>query len=132
MNPRKLTTKPVGAAEARGRYQVAEKYLEVARLIGTEDGAAINVCVGVAVLAGIAAGDACCASSLGERYSGTDHHAAAGLLERVNPKLGRLLRNLVELKGASHYGHQLLTVANRTAALRHANELVAAARLRTS
>ena len=131
MNPRKLPTKPIGAAEARGRRKVAETYLEVAHLISNEDGTAINVCVGMAVLAGIAAADAICAASLGERYSGTDHHAAASLLERVDPRLGRVLRSLVELKGASHYGHQLLTISNRTAALRNAAALVTVAVHRT-
>ncbi|AWB93414.1 hypothetical protein [Aeromicrobium chenweiae] len=60
---------------------MGRKYLEVAELVASEDGAAINVCVGTAVLAGIAAADAICAAALGEDYSGTDHAAAASLLE---------------------------------------------------
>lgn len=39
---------------------MAVKYFEVAQLVEAEDGAALNVCVGVAVLAGIAAADAIC------------------------------------------------------------------------
>ena len=58
MSPKRLTTKATQPGEGRGRRQVAEKYLEVANLIDSEDGTALNVCVGVAVLAGIAAGDA--------------------------------------------------------------------------
>ena len=40
----------------------------------------MNVCVGLAVLAGIAAGDAICLSATGERYAGTDHPADADLV----------------------------------------------------
>lgn len=130
MSPKKLTTKPTKPGEGRGRRQVAERYLEVARLIDSEDGTAINVCVGVAVLAQIAAADAICAAALGERHSGQDHEAAADVLARVNPKLAKLLRDLVTLNTTSHYGFGLLTAAERRTALRCATALVAEARLR--
>lgn len=58
MSPSKLSTRPADKGWGRGRARVAEKYLEVAGVVDDEDGAAINVCVGLAVLAGIAAGDA--------------------------------------------------------------------------
>lgn len=61
----------------------------MAELVESEDGQAVNVCVGLVVLAGIAAADAICASALGASYSGTDHAAAASLLERVDGDLGR-------------------------------------------
>lgn len=130
MSPKKLQTKKTQPGEGRGRRQVAEKYLEVAKLIDSEDGAAINVCVGVAVLAGIAAGDAICAAALGERSSGQDHEAAADVLARVDRKLGKLLRDLVTLKSMSHYGFGLLSPAQRRTALRGATALVADARIR--
>lgn len=130
MSPKKLTTKATRPGDGRGRRQVAEKYLDVANLIDSEDGAAINVCVGVAVLAGIAAADAICAAALGERYSGQDHEAAAELLARVDTNLGKQLRNLVALKTTSHYGFGLLSPTQRKAALRCASALVAEARLR--
>lgn len=130
MSPKKLPTRNVQSGEGRGRRMVAEKYLDVAELIDSEDGAAINVCVGVAVLAGIAAGDAICAAALGERYAGQDHVAAAELLERVDPTLGKQLRDLVAMKSVSHYGHGLLTPRNRSSALRCARALVVEARLR--
>ena len=130
MSPKRLTTKATQPGEGRGRRQVAEKYLEVANLIDSEDGTALNVCVGVAVLAGIAAGDAVCAAALGERYSGQDHEAAADVLSRVDPKLGKQLRDLVTLKSISHYGFGLLSPAQRKTALRCASALVAEARLR--
>jgi hypothetical protein len=130
MSPKKVQTRRAQPGEGRGRRQVAEKYLEVASLIDSEDGAAINVCVGVAVLAGIAAADAICAAALGERYSGPDHEVAVEVLSRVDAKLGKQLRDLVTLKTTSHYGFGLLTASQRKAALRCATALVADARLR--
>ena len=130
MTPKKLPLKDISKTEGRERRRVAEKYLEVAELISSEEGVAINVAVGVAVLAGIAASDAICAAALGQRYSGPDHDAAADLLERVDGELAKQLRDLVALKGASHYGATLLSAAQRTVALRRAGALVAEARLR--
>lgn len=130
MSPKKLTTRQADRGAARGRPKVAEKYLEVAELVATDDGAAVNVAVGLAALAGIAAGDAICIAATGERYSGKDHAAAAELLERVDRNLGRKLRTLAALKPASHYGDTLLSVSDRTKALRAARALVAAAATR--
>jgi hypothetical protein len=130
MSPKAVQTRTTQPGEGRGRRQVAEKYLEVAMLIDSEDGTAINVCVGVAVLAGIAAADAICAASIGERYSGSDHFAAADVLGRVSAKLGKQLRELVTLKATSRYGHGLLSAAQRKTALLCASALVADARLR--
>jgi len=113
--------------QARSRRQIAQKYLEVADVVAVEDGAAINVAVGLAVLAGIAAGDAICISATGERYSGSDHSAAAELLSRVDAKLGKRLRQLIDLKPGSHYGDRLLSAQDRSIALRAAAALVAAA-----
>jgi hypothetical protein len=131
VSPKKLPTRSATRTEATGRCRVAEKYLEAAELVSTEDGAAINVAIGIAVLAGIAAGDAICITSNGERYSGTDHAAAAELLGRADKALGAELRDLVDLKPKSHYGGALLRVQDRTRALRAARALVAAARART-
>lgn len=111
---------------------MAEKYFEVAGVVDSEDGMSINVCVGLLVLAGIAAGDAICAVALGERYSGTDHAAAATLLGRVDRKLGANLKGLIDLKPGSHYGNALLSRRQRDAALKAAQALVEAARERTS
>jgi hypothetical protein len=132
MTPKKHQTRSGGPGEARNRRLVAEKYLEVADLAAGEDGAAINVAVGVAVLAGIAAGDAVCLAAIGERYSGPDHAAAADLLAQVDATLGNHLRDLVELKPASHYGAKILTTRDRARAMRRAEALVADARMRTT
>ncbi len=131
MSPRKLVTRRADSGQARARRTIAQKYLEVADLVATEDGTAINVCVGLAVLAGIAAGDAICISATGERYAGQDHMAAAELLERVDSALGSRLRQLVELKPGSHYGEQLLDADDRKTALRATQALVRAATERT-
>lgn len=127
MSPRRLTTRAGDDAQARGRRNVAEKYLEVADVVAVEDGTAVNVCVGLAVLAGIAASDAICLTATGERYSGTDHAAAAELLGRVDAPMGKHLRRLVALKPASHYGERLLDGTDRAAALRAAQALVSEA-----
>lgn len=127
MSPKKLTTRRADPGQARARRRIAQKYLEVADLVADEDGAAVNVCVGLAVLAGIAAGDAICIAATGERYAGQEHAAAAELLERVDAALGRRLRQLVGLKPGSHYGEHLLGNDDRKAALRAAHTLVQAA-----
>lgn len=132
MSPKRLSTRDAEKSEAVSRRRIAEKYLEVAQIAATEDGTAINVTVGVAVLAGIAAGDAICIAATGLRYSGRDHAAAADLLRQVDRAMGDELRVLVDLKAASHYGDSLLTDRDRTRALRAATALVAAARERTS
>ena len=125
MTPKKLPTRPGDRGSAGARARVAAKYLEVAELVATEEqGATINVCVGLCVLAGIAAGDAICLIATGERYSGPDHAAAAELLDRVHAESGKRLRMLVRLKPISHYGDTLLSERDRTAALRAAAALV--------
>ena len=106
-------------------------YLEVADLVASEDGSAINVCVGNAILAGIAAGDAICLAAVGERYAGPNHAAAAVFLGEVDRDLGRQLHALVGLKPAAHYGDRLLRPTARDLALRRAKALVEAARTRT-
>lgn len=132
MSPKKLVTRPGDRQEARARRQLAQKYLEVADVIASEDGTAVNVCVGLAVLAGIAAADAVCLIAIGARYSGSDHSAAADLMDTVDAALGKRLRQLVSLKPGSHYGNTLLTAEDRKTALRAATALVEAATLRAA
>lgn len=88
------------------------------------------MCVGVAVLAGIAASDAICTAALGRRSSGQDHQGAADLLAQVDATLGSRLRSLVKRKGESHYGDSILTPTQRVQARRDAEALVKEARLR--
>jgi hypothetical protein len=133
VSPRKHPTRAADRGVGTARLRVAEKYLEAADLIALDsDPFAINVCVGIAVLSGIAAGDAICIAGTGSRYSGQDHAAAAAVLEHVDSDLGARLRRLVALKPGSHYGDKLLSDKDRTTALRDAAALVegAARRLR--
>ena len=83
-------------------------------------------------LAGIAAGDAICAAAAGERYSGSDHAAAADLLARHDADAAKHLRALVALKAAAHYGKDLLKESDRRAAMRAAAALVDEASRRTT
>ncbi|WP_121253692.1 hypothetical protein [Nocardioides ferulae] len=112
---------------------MARKYLEAAELIALDsDPYAANVCVGIAVLSGIAAGDAICIAATGSRYSGQDHAAAAAVLEQVDSEMGGRLRRLVALKPGSHYGDRLLSAKDQTTALRDAGALVEGAASRLS
>jgi hypothetical protein len=125
VTPKKLPTRAGDRGSATARAGLAAKYLQVAELVATEEkGEAINVCVGLCVLAGIAAGDAICLMATGERYSGLDHVAAAELLARVHAESGKRLRTLVRLKPVSHYGDTLMSEQERTAGLRAAKALV--------
>jgi hypothetical protein len=124
---------PCGAGEARRRREVAEKYLEAAELMADEpEAAAGNVLVGVALLAGIAAGDAVCCVSLGQRYRGTDHSEAVRLLARTDRDLSDELAKLIRLKSTSHYGSSFVTADNRRQALRAASKLDRRARQLTA
>ena len=125
MTPKELPTRRADRGSATARARLAAKYLEVAELVATEEhGEAINVCVGLCVLAGIAGGDAICVVATGERYSGLNHAAAAELLERVHAESGKRLRTLIRLKPVSHYGDMLMSEQERIAALRAAKALV--------
>jgi hypothetical protein len=71
-------SRPCDAADAHKRLGDAEKYLDVAELVATEDSLeSHNVATGLAVLAGIAAADAACCKTLGESSRGPDHQDAA-------------------------------------------------------
>ncbi len=119
------------ASQARTRLGHAEKYLEVAEIVlNAEAGAEATVATGNAVLAGIAAADAICCSTVGKRYRGTDHRAAADYLESVtgNMDLGQALRDLADYKDQAHYGLANVRAIRAKAAIRRANKLTVAAR----
>lgn len=109
----------------------AELYLEVATLVlGHETGEDATVATGNAVLAGIAAADAMCCAAAGRRYRGTDHRRAADHLQQVtgDAELGRILRDLVDLKDLGHYGLTNIRARRARTAVRRAEQLVSAAR----
>jgi hypothetical protein len=67
VTPKRLTTRRVEKPWGQGRSRVAQKYYEAADLVASEGGEPINVCVGLCVLAGFAAGDAICVAAIGEQ-----------------------------------------------------------------
>ena len=74
-------------SDARSRYRHAVKFLEVAEIAAGErddDDEYASVAVSLAVLAGIAAGDAACCGALGERSRSQDHHDAEKFLRRIS------------------------------------------------
>jgi len=133
----RLTTKnrrsrSCDAADARKRLADAEKYLEVAELVATEDALeSHNVAVGLAVLAGIAAADAACCKALGESSRGPDHRDAATFVRRITPGGETAASNferLVGLKDKAHYSFLNVSGQDRASAIRRASQLVDFAR----
>jgi hypothetical protein len=129
VNAKPLPTRPGTTVNAVNRLRRAEEHLDTARLVQDEE-RFINVATGQAVLAGIAAADAICLSAIGQRYSGTNHTAAADLLERVSKQDAVSLRRLIALKTEAHYGESLLNAAKRDRAIATAEKLVSSARER--
>lgn len=119
-------------ADARKRLGDAEKYLEVAELVATEDSLeSHNVTAGLAVLAGIAAADAACCKTLGESSRGPDHQYAAAFLRRITPggaTAAKDFERLVGLKDKAHYSFLNVSGQDRTAAIRRAARLIDFAR----
>jgi hypothetical protein len=120
------------ADDARRRLTDAEKYLEVAELVASEDSLeSHNVATGLAVLAGIAAADAACCKALGESSRGSDHRDAAKLLRRISPGGEAAASNferLVGLKDKAHYSFLNASGQDRTGAIRRTSQLVDFAR----
>lgn len=124
-------SRPCDTADARKRLADAEKYLEVAKLVATEDSLeAHNVATGLAVLAGIAAADAACCKTLGESSRGPDHQDAL-FLYRITPGGETAAKNferLIGLKDKAHYSFLNISGQDRTSAIRRAGKLVDFAR----
>jgi hypothetical protein len=128
-NPR---SRECNAVDARKRLADAEKYMEVAELVATEDSLeSHNVATGLAVLAGIAASDAACCKVLGESSRGPDHQDASLFLQRITPggeEAAKSLERLVGLKDKAHYSFLNVSGQDRAAAIRRASKLVDFAR----
>lgn len=124
--------RPATKNDARARMKTALAFLEVAKLVLTEDkrDEMPGVSAGLAVLAGIAASDAICANRLGEISRGEDHHSAAEVLRTATadgPKLAKTLAKLIDLKDQAHYGVTIVPMAKAKDAVRWAGLLVSAA-----
>jgi len=117
-----------GPEQARNRLDVAKHYQELAHLKAKEKiGAARNVAVGNAVLAGIAASDAMCCWHLGERSSSSKHSDAVTLLAKVDKNLAKHLSILIGDKTTSHYGEKFIGSDTLKSCLRAMDHLISAA-----
>jgi hypothetical protein len=99
--------------ECRARREQARAFLEVAKLVLTEDRREAHVAAALAVLAGIAAADAICGFSLRKWSRGQDHRQAVNLLSDValqDTTLPIKLSRLLAEKDAAHYSSALITV----------------------
>lgn len=113
--------------EVRVRAEAARKFLEVAQLVDEEaDPSYRAVCASLAVLAGIAAGDAISGHVLKQRSRGQDHHQAVDLLRRVRgaDTAARALSTLLDTKDAAHDGTDGLPADKTAQALRAAQRVV--------
>ncbi len=116
--------------QAQTRLAHAQKFLDVADLVATEDDifpASASVAAALAVLAGIAAADAACCAALGHRARGQDHKQAVALVQQVSPgglESAKYLDRLLDLKDTAHYGVINVSSVELRSALRRARALV--------
>lgn len=125
-------TQDCGVVEARVRVAQARKFLETAELIldVDDDLATPGVAAALAVLSGVAASDALCCRSLGQRSRGQDHREAVALLAQVGPDgraLSRALARLLDVEDGAQYGLVFLGTTRAKAAVKNAAVLTEAA-----
>jgi len=129
MTERSGRTQPCDRAQARVRFDNAQKSLEVAELAAAEQEipASRSVAAALAVLSGIASADAACCAALGRRSRGGDHREAAALLRQIVPAgdlAAKALSDLLNLKDTAQYGLIPITRRQLTATLRRARTLL--------
>jgi hypothetical protein len=129
MTERTGRTQPCDRAQARVRFDNAQKSLEVAELAAGEQEipASRSVAAALAVLSGIASADAACCAALGRRSRGDDHRDAAALLRQIVPAgdlAAKALIDLLNLKDTAQYGLIPITRRQLTATLRRARTLL--------
>ncbi len=123
-------TQACGSPQARQRLRQAQSFLEVAELTADVNDLSLeyaSVAASVAILAGIAAGDAACCQELGKRSRSDDHHHAETLIQQITPDGKRAagqLRQLLNLKDTAHYGFISITAPELKRSLRQARHLV--------
>ncbi len=127
-------TQKCDAADARGKLQRAEKFMEVSVLITDEaspDPDFMSAAAALAVLAGIAASDAACCKALGLRSRGDHHHDAEALLEQITPggrDAANAMRRLINLKSEAHYGFYNVATRDLDSVFRQAEKVISFAR----
>ena len=122
-------TAPCGMPEARVRLRTARAYVDVATDVLNEQARDefLSVAAGLAILAGIAAGDAICCPRLTCRHRGDDHRSASLLLKTATPdgaKLATTLGRLLDIKDEAHYGVIHVSTRKANDAVRWAGLLV--------
>jgi hypothetical protein len=126
---RRGRTQTCDRAQARTRFENAQKSLEVAELAAGEQEipASRSVAAALAVLSGIASADAACCAALGRRSRGDDHREAAALLREIVPagdRAAKALIDLLNLKDTAQYGLIPITRQELTMTLRRAKTLL--------
>ena len=119
--------------QARQRLQRASEFLDVASLVVDEkdkDASPVyaSAAASLAVLAGIAASDAACCSTLGERSRSETHRDAERLLGQIGgggEAASTDLRELLNLKDKAQYGFLKVNATELKRVMRRAESLVA-------
>jgi len=129
VTPAKGRLQDCNRAQARVRLDQARAFLEVAELVSTEENDLANehVSAALAVLAGIAAADAACCATLGQRSRGQDHRQALELVAQAGSDgktLSRALGRLLDIKDGAHYGMVFVNPQQAKTAIRYATTLV--------
>jgi hypothetical protein len=130
VSPRAARTRDCSPSEARARADQARAFVDVADLVLGESSQESHVAAALAVLAGIAAGDAICGAKLGRYYRGQDHGQAAQLLRTVDlpgKDPARLLARLLAAKDSVHYSPTMVSPAEAKRLVRLARAIVEAA-----
>lgn len=121
-------TVPCDNSYAVARFRKAESFAFTAELDPlSEDATQRSVAVSNAVLAGIAAADAICCSSLGKRSAGSNHEQAVALLAEtpgMGQDAGYYLRMLLSTKYKAQYDSRNPTISETKRALRSMRALI--------
>jgi len=124
-------TRACDKSAARSRLDQAQAFVEVAEIAhDLGDDSTFNVAGVLAVLAGVAAGDAACCAALGKRSRGQDHREAVAVVKLVpgeGAQMARDLERLLRIKDSAQYGIYTLGGQQVLAAIRQAKSLVRAA-----
>jgi len=103
-----MRTKECSASIIQGRLSKANQFIDAAEMIrefADEEAEVADAYVTLCVLAGIAASDVICCSSLGRHARGDNHAEATSLLASADQEAAKHLQALLRLKTKAGYGH---------------------------
>ncbi|MBU6213517.1 MAG: DUF4129 domain-containing protein [Actinomycetales bacterium] len=127
-----MRTRPCDSHVRAGRRTKAEQFADAFNTVweyADEPGDVADVCVTLAVHAGIAASDVLTCARLGVHARGDNHGEAVALLRQVDPALATHLAALLEMKSKAGYGHAPATATDLKRAKRAMDALVIGQRL---